>query len=227
MTPSSIQALSTYHPSGLIGARAVRVAFFVGVPAAAALGWGFAWAQSLAHGAVASSICAVLAALVAGVVFALVADHARSRNVRANTLGALALLVCLLLVRWWRAEGLPGEALWSVMASSPVSSWFSDAIGAVLEAFMLGVLTLFLSRTQARQPFSESAQQWAVKNMEGELWGESVAADHLLAGLKEQRRRAAAEHAPCCRAGSHRWPVSGARCWCKAAGLKAIRKAAG
>jgi hypothetical protein len=202
MTPSSIQALSTYHPSGLIGARAVLVAFFVGVPAAAALGWGLAWAQSLAHGAIASSICAVLAALVAGVVFALVADHARSRNVRANTLGALALLVCLLLVRWWRAEGLPGEALWSVMASSPVSSWFSDAIGAVLEAFMLGVLTLFLSRTQARQPFSESAQQWAAKDMEGELWGESVAADHLLAGLKEQRHRAAVEHAPCRRTGS-------------------------
>ena len=30
---------------------------------------------------------------------------------RANTLGALALLVCLLLVRWWRAEGQPGEVL--------------------------------------------------------------------------------------------------------------------
>ena len=185
MTPSLIQALPTYHASGLIGARAMFVAVFVGIPASAALGWGLAWAQSLAHGAIASSICAVLAALVAGVVFALVADHARSRNVRANTLGALALLVCLLLVRWWRAEVLPGEAPWSVMTSSPVSAWFSDAVGAVLEAFMLGVLTLFLSRTQARQPFSESAQQWAVKDMEGELWGESVAADHLLAGLKE------------------------------------------
>ena len=99
-----MKELTTYLPSGLIGARAVRVATFVGLPAAAALGWGLAWAQSLAHGAVASSICAVLAALVAGVVFALVADHARSRSVRANTLGALALLACLLLVRWWRAE---------------------------------------------------------------------------------------------------------------------------
>ena len=177
MTPSLMQALPTYRPSGLIGARAMFVAVFVGIPASAALGWGLAWAQSLAHGANTSSICAVLAALVAGVVFALVADHARSRNVRANTLGALALLVCLLLVRWWRAEALPGEALWSVMTSSPVSSWLSDAVGAVLEAFMLGVLTLFLSRTKARQPFSESAQQWAVKDMEGELWAESVAAD--------------------------------------------------
>ena len=185
MTPSLMQALPTYRPSGLIGARAMFVAVLVGIPASAALGWGLAWAQSLAHGAIASSICAVLAALVAGVVFALVADHARSRNVRANTLGALALLVCLLLVRWWRAEVLPGEAPWSVMTSSPVSAWFSDAVGAVLEAFMLGVLTLFLSRTQARQPFSESARQWAVKDMEGELWGESVAAGHLLAGLKE------------------------------------------
>ncbi len=93
MTPSLIQALPTYHASGLIGARAMFVAVFVGIPASAALGWGLAWAQSLAHGANTSSICAVLAALVAGVVFALVADHARSRNVRANTLGALALLV--------------------------------------------------------------------------------------------------------------------------------------
>ncbi|WP_306565031.1 hypothetical protein [Aquabacterium sp.] len=180
-----MQTRPTYHPSGRIGARAVLVALFVGLPAAATLGWGLAWAQSLAHGAIASSICAALAALVAGVVFALVADHARSRNVRANTLGALALLVCMLLVRWRRAEVLPGEALWSVMTSSPVSAWLRDAVGAVLEAFMLGVLTLFLSRTQARQPFSEANQQWAAKDIEGELWGESVAADHLLAGLKE------------------------------------------
>ena len=186
MTRSSMQSLTIYRPSGHIGVRALLVATFVGLPAAAALGWGLAWAQSLAHGAIASSICAVLAALVAGVVFALVADHARSRNVRANTLGALALLVCMLLVRWRRAEVLPGEALWSVMTSSPVSSWFSDAIGAVLEAFMLGVLTLFLSRTQARQPFSESNQQWAAKDMEGELWGDSISAGQVLTGLQEQ-----------------------------------------
>jgi hypothetical protein len=196
-----MKELTTYLPSGLIGARALLVATFVGLPAAATLGWGLAWAQSLAHGAVASSICAVLAALVSGVVFALVADHARSRSVRANTLGALALLACLLLVRWWRAEGLPGEALWSVMASSPVSSWFSDAMGAVLEAFMLGVLTLFLSRTQARQPFSESAQQWAVKDMEGELWGESVCRRSPSGRPEGAGRRAAAEHAPCRRTG--------------------------
>ena len=63
MTPSSMQALTTYRPSGHIGARAVLVAIFVGLPAAATLGWGLAWAQSLAHGAIASSICAVLAAL--------------------------------------------------------------------------------------------------------------------------------------------------------------------
>ena len=97
-----------------------------------------------------------------------------------------ALLACLLLVRWWRAESLPGEALWSAAVSSPVTVWFGAGVGAFLEALFLGVLAVFLCRAQARTPFSESVRQWAVKDMEGELWGESVAADHLLSGLKEQ-----------------------------------------
>ena len=83
-----MQELTLYRPSGIVGARAVLLAAGVGLPLAAALGYGLAWAQSLAHGAIASSICAVLAALVVAVVFATVADHARSRSVRANTLGA-------------------------------------------------------------------------------------------------------------------------------------------
>lgn len=181
-----MQELCTYRPSGLIGTRAVWVTLGIGFPAAAALGWGLAWAQSLAHGVIASSLCTVLAALVVGVVFAMVADRARSRNVLANTLGASALLACLLLVRWWRAEALAGEELWSAIINGPVSAWFSGAIGAVLEAFMLGLIAIFLCRTQARQPFCESVGQWAVKDMEGELWGESVAADHLLAALQTQ-----------------------------------------
>ena len=65
------------------------------------------------------------------VVIAKVADHARSRSVRANTWGALALLACLLLVRWWRAESLPGEALWSAAVSSPVTVWFGAGVGAL------------------------------------------------------------------------------------------------
>lgn len=181
-----MQELTLYRPSGVIGTRAVWLAAGVGLPLAAVLGYGLAWAQSLAHGAIASSICAVLAALVLAVVFATVADHARSRSVRANTWGALALLACLLLVRWWRAESLPGEALWSVVVSSPVTVWFGASVGALLEAFILGVLAIFSCRAQARTPFSESARQWAVKDMEGELWGDSMSADQVLTGLQAQ-----------------------------------------
>lgn len=181
-----MQELTLYRPSGIVGARAVLMAAGVGLPLAAALGYGLAWAQSLAHGAIASSICAVLAALVVAVVFATVADHARSRSVRANTWGALALLACLLLVRWWRAESLPGEALWSAAVSSPVTVWFGAGVGAFLEALFLGVLAVFLCRAQARTPFSESVRQWAVKDMEGELWGDSISAGQVLTGLREQ-----------------------------------------
>ena len=179
-----MQELTLYRPSGVIGARAVLLAAGVGLPLAAALGYGLAWAQSLAHGAIASSICAVLAALVVAVVFATVADHARSRSVRANTWGALALLACLLLVRWWRAESLPGEALWSLVSSRPATEWLGAGVGALLEAFILGVLAIFSCRAQARTPFSESARQWAVKDMEGELWGDSMSADQVLTGLQ-------------------------------------------
>jgi hypothetical protein len=159
---------------------------FAGLPLAAALGYGLAWAQSHAHGAIASVICAALAALLTGIVFISLADQARSRNVLANTLAASALLICLFAVRWWRAEQLPGEALWSLMQAAPASAWFADLLGALLEAVALGAVAMIMVRSQARAPFSDAAHQWAIKSMQGELWAGSASGPQVLAGLQAQ-----------------------------------------
>jgi len=181
-----LSELNTYQPSGQTGPRALLVTLLAGLPLAAALGYGLAWAQSHAHGAIASVICAALASLLTGIVFILLADQARSRNVLANTLAASALLICLLAVRWWHAEQLPGEALWSPMLTEPASAWFADLLGALLESGAIGIFAIFMVRSQARAPFSDVAQQWAIKSMQGELWAGSASGPQVLAGLQAQ-----------------------------------------
>jgi hypothetical protein len=41
-------------------------------------------------------------------------------------------------------------------------------------------------RSQARAPFSDVAQQWAIKSMQGELWAGSASGPQVLAGLQAQ-----------------------------------------
>lgn len=179
-------ALETYRPSGKTGARAILVALFLGIPLAAMLGYGLAWAQGHAHGFVASAICALLASLVIGIVFVTLADQARSRNVQGNTIGASLLLICLFGVRWWHAEHIPGDALWSLMQAAPVTAWFPRLLGALMEALPVAGMSMILVRSQANAPFSEAASQWAIKSMQGELWAGSVSAPQLMAGLQAQ-----------------------------------------
>ena len=99
-----MKEMTIYHPNGKLGARACFVYLLVGIPLAGALGYGLAWAQALASGFIASTICAFLAAVVIGVAFAVLAEQAHSRSMRLNTVAALVLLFCLLAMRWWRAE---------------------------------------------------------------------------------------------------------------------------
>lgn len=162
--------LTSYTPSGTVGARAITVTILAGIPLSAAAGYALAWAQSLAHGAIASTICALIAAVLVGVVFAVWSEQTRSRSVRANTAGAAFLLACMFIVRWWRAESLPGEALFSLVMQAPIQTWAGDLLGAVLEALPIAAISLTISNDKARTPFSEVANTWAQKDIDGELW---------------------------------------------------------
>ena len=162
--------LTSYTPSGAIGARAIAITIMAGLPLSAALGYTLAWAQSLAHGAIASTICALIAAVLVGVVFAVWSEQTRSRSVRANTAAAVFLLACMFTVRWWRAESLPGEALFSLVMQAPIQTWAGDLLGAVLEALPIAAISLVICNNQAKMPFSEATNTWAQKDIEGELW---------------------------------------------------------
>lgn len=180
-----MQEINTYQPSGRIGVRAMAVNALVGLPVAAGLGYALAWAQSHADGWLASSICVFLATVVVSVLFGIVAEQSHSRNVRANTVAAVALLACLFAVRWWRAEAMPDEALVSLIFSAPVDAWAASLTGAVLEALVVSSLALVMYCNQARTPYSEASRCWAQKGMEGELWAGSASADQVRANLQQ------------------------------------------
>lgn len=180
-----MMAMEAYRPSGAVGARAWLVFLVAGLPLAVALGCGLAWAQGFAHGFIASSICVFLAAIVIGVAMAVLAEQSHSRSVRVNSVVAVVLMTCLLVVRWWRAEIAEGAGRYSLIAHAPMSQWLAPAFGAILEAIVVGGMAIFLMRHQARTPYSESSKKWATQGFSGELWADSAGASQVQENLKE------------------------------------------
>ena len=169
--------LAVYEPSGRVGARGVGVWLIAGVPCALGLGYLLALAQAKASGWLSSTICTLLAAVVIGLVFSVLADRSRSRSVRFNTVMAGALLAVLMAVRWLLTLGVSPEA-WG-QGDADIWSHVGSGVGALLEVMTIAGLALMLSRSQARYPYSENSKAWAAKGFTGELWSQAGQADIL------------------------------------------------
>lgn len=176
--------LTTYRPNGVAGARAWLVFVLMGVSLAGALGYGLAWAQALSSGIIMSTICVFLAAVVIGVAFAVLAEQSHSRNVNINTAVAVVLMSSLLVVRWWGAGIMTQPELYDLIMQAPISDWWSEAIGAILEAIVVGFIAVFMMRNQALTPYSESNKKWAIKGFSGELWADSASVSEVQNGLQ-------------------------------------------
>lgn len=176
--------LNDYHPTGKVGARAWLVYSLAGIPLAVALGYGLAWAQALASGFIASTICVFLAAVVIGVAFAVLAEQAHSRSTRLNTGMAVVLLLCLLAMRWWRSEVTDDAGLSYLITHASISEWAAPAVGAIFEALVVGFIAIFMMRNQPLTPYSESTHKWAIKGFSGELWADSASASQVQDGLQ-------------------------------------------
>lgn len=93
-------SFTVYQPSGKIGLRACLVFLLACVPMAIVLGVGLAWAQSYAHGWIASSICATLHSLFVYLICGLVVGSLHARNRTFLAAAGVVFGIFLLTSRW-------------------------------------------------------------------------------------------------------------------------------
>lgn len=196
-------AITMYQPSGRLDRRLLPQVVLVGLPLLALLGWGYANALLYNPPVLIAPLVNGFFALLCGVVAAWVVEKGHSRSLWGNTVVAVFLTGIFIWVRWlvtFRAMdvaaamqffqaplAIPGM-LWELavaeaQADSRAFSPVMHCLVWLLEVFLPALLMIFLCRTQARSPYSETLGIWASKEAGGELYPEYRLAEALLPEL--------------------------------------------
>jgi len=183
---SPSQSLPRYMPSNRVGARGYLVFLFGGPLSALLVGGLYLWARSETGSFVTTALCDLLFVGVIAITAYTLFRSAASRAPRFNRVVAVAWLALLLLPWWWVA--LSGR-LAGVDAPTTLQHYAALAptlLFLAVEALVLGTLPVILSSETAKEPFSETAGEWATQDFSFEAVWPGISPDALLEHLRTE-----------------------------------------
>lgn len=198
---------SCYSPSGRIAWRLPAYMLLGAMPALAVCAWLYANALMLGLPVLVTPVIAGIFAAACAITISLALQGGHSRSVGVNTAIALLLSFFALWVRWVVTFRAIGTAEATLFASSGVTGWaamlwdlakqaelrnpadFTPSVHCLvwlLELALVGLLSTALARGTARDPYSEPARRWAIREKGGELYWEGRRSAELADELAAQ-----------------------------------------
>lgn len=202
--------LPTYLPSGKFAWQAPLKALFYGIPGAVLLAWLYALLLHYSSAAPISLFGLALFSVFTGVLACMVLKAGHSRSLRFNAVAGAGLGFVMLWAHWalwiWMDFDQGPKMAGFFITSGPVG-WVS-MLGMlaerlteieprrflvnwlpllwIAEATILVWLPAFIARTQAEDPYSETAHAWADEDIDGELWWDGGMSSELRSRLDEE-----------------------------------------